>query len=542
VAVIQGINHLLDIWDRRGGDLAIASDERLSKRAKSRKKRLPVQDYRQEFGEKPFSAFIILHERDERFAQQLAELLADVAETAYPTCNFFFVEPMMGYSLRETIRRNAERYHVLSNGDDCPWYDDREINSFVRYFSIPTEHVPCLLVIKNIKYSDILYVDLRMSIEERVSSQFLGNLSLLFSRDNIRDWTCFHLRSLIDSVPFSQEPSIQDKLIVLLSRGTRNYSRGLDSNNITYHINLPQSVEETFRKIATNTQHLDIPEGKFKDTLRKTDTVIAERRSRLTDELLQLFEAEDFSPEQIAEQHQRIRKVFDDALLEQSQRLVNDFFRREWPEQVLPVSIAEYTDLLEPASRQVLNTAESLWNNLRDVQIPTSFDFSVCAIGLWKALEIEVNRTFVDALRVKYQLCSPGAPSIHQTHPNQILVSMSVKGTERKVDISELRDNQLANIELGKVSGLVKGADKNDLKALIDSLKAPQVPLLVHKDLGTAIKKVATKYRNPHAHMRPMERDICNDFRGFILNNSDQTNPLLATLMYKREFQKQGLI
>jgi hypothetical protein len=39
-----------------------------------------------------------------------------------------------------------------------------------------------------------------------------------------------------------------------------------------------------------------------------------------------------------------------------------------------------------------------------------------------------------------------------------------------------------------------------------------------------------------------MERDICNDFRGFILNNSDQTNPLLATLMYKREFQKQGLI
>jgi hypothetical protein len=198
-----------------------------------------------------------------------------------------------------------------------------------------------------------------------------------------------------------------------------------------------------------------------------------------------------------------------------------------------------------------LKTAELLWQHFQQVRIPFDIDYSVCGIGLWKALEVEVNRTFIDALRVRNKLCSPGQPSVKQRtsisgHVAE-LGRFGRKSGTRSVQINDTRRGKLQGITLGPVAALMANSRDNSLKHLLKSVPLPlsgsdRTPHSLLKNISKQIRRVADDYRNQHAHMQPMDYSTYEDFRSFIFDARRPHSPLLMTLHCKEEFQKAELI
>jgi hypothetical protein len=397
----------------------------------------------------------------------------------------------------------------------------------------------------------------------------LYNLFSLFQFDSVQSWR--QLRQLVDILPSARRRErgwLSDFVDSFLSRQRERQRRGnrftfrqedFEPNGITYLIEFPQTV----KTILTNVQNeLDTSRFVWEDEplerivilIRETtDTIGTQRRSIISQ--LATLDVEGMSPEEIGEARERLHTEFDEFIEQTRRRLVVQLQRAvdiDLADVELPDPFRSVQDLLEPESLIELKTAELLWQHFQQAGIPPDIDYSVCGIGLWKAVEIEVNRTFIDALRVHNKICSPGQPSVKQ-RLNVRGSSMNEsgrfagKGGIRQVKINSEKGGRFQGLSLGQVAALIAYSRNNSFKYLVNNLSLPlsrsdKTPYSFLKNLSKQVRHVADDYRNKHAHMHPMDYRICEEFRRFIFDVRQPHSPLFVTLQCKDEFEQAGLI
>lgn len=492
---------------------------------------------------------------------------------------FFTIAPPSEGWLEDALNRDYWK-HYVANSDGQIGYDKDAVFQAARYFDIPKEHLPAMVIFQDINRDDAVTVRLGNMNQDQWGGFFdnLFDVFKLVHKKNLQDLMSRGLKNLIDHLPWQRMP--QDwlldfaKLFVsprlpqferkdnhLLFKG-----RGFNRRRAAYRIEYPDKIEHVLRSMQEDISRVSNELNALRDeqregfrqvnvrleeiqvVLRETIQRVEEFREPFVEKWIAL-ESADISPEELMEARQNLNEQFDNFLIEQNSHLAK---RLDFDRASLPQPIEGLEGLLEPSSRSSLLSAELLWSELEHAEVPW-IDYSVCGIGLWKALEIELNRTFVDALRVYHHLCGAGVFSVDQF----VVVSGELKENAQvrsgKVQINKSRrddasgKNKLLSIELGGVAGLLEKSSENTLAYVTPktSLLIPGIDNNAHEYLGNIGKKVsvvANNYRNSHAHIRPMSLAKYQEFRTFMLDASDAHNPLLATLSCKQAFLRSGLI
>ena len=428
----------------------------------------------------PFYAFFLFTEENDDFASFFQRHFEVLDDGYGNVCVVFALAPPPPCWSEGAGGRNYWR-HYLANADAEIGYDRDAVIQAARYFSVPIGHLPTVVLLRDLRHSDTLTVRLG-GLSEEEAAAFFHNLFGLFRTRYVRDWQLWRLRRLVDILPWNRmcDSTWLNRLVnQYREAGRRNVAnqynftrRDLIAHDITYRVEFPQTVQETLISLQSELQRLSLEVGQLREEQREGFRSVNVRLERIQVVLQETIgRIEEFrgpfiarwvrvdeeagTPEEISDARERLHAEFDEFLERQSRHLAERLY--EMSDGELPEVMRPLQDLLEEESRTELVTAEMLWNHLADANTPFPIDFSVCGIGLWKALEVEANRTFVDALRVLHRICDPGIASMHQrVQTSGEIAEFGLFGPHRsRVPINSNRDGQLIGLSLGKVGGLL---------------------------------------------------------------------------------------
>lgn len=524
----------------------------------------------------PFFAFFLFTDENKDFQTLFREKFVAWDRLSGEACMFFAIAPPPEDWLKIADEREYWR-HYVTNSTQFKGYDRDAVIQAARYFGVPVDYFPAIVLFKNLHHYDTLSLHLVGLSREEVGN-YIYNLFLLLNNHRVQRYASLRqLQSLTDYLSINQQHDpkwINEYVEQLWPRQRKqapNYQvKGvrLRPHRLAYHINSPQRLEETLSGLQEelrrlNDQVADLRQEQreeFREVrvrLERIEVVLRESVTRI-ENFRRPFIVRWTEATETADNESRaaLHEEFDNFLWNESRHLTEHISGAFSPQ--LPESLRAEENLLEPESQDVLRGAELLWQYLRQTTPPTSIDYSVCGIGLWKALEIELNRVFVDALRVKNNLCQAGIPSVRQqvTPVAKMLENGRFKDkasgnlviNDVRINLYEEADpDKLRGLELGKVGGLLAASDVNSLQGLLRGLALPINPQdsTEHeflKKLSQQIDHVRLVYRNGHAHMQTMPRQTYEEFRAYMLDQNLPYAPMFKTLACKAVFREQGLI
>ncbi len=522
----------------------------------------------------PFYAFFLFTEEDEGFYSLFQNKFVEWDQISGEACMFFAIAPPPEAWSDVAKDRDYWR-HFMANSVQNSGYDHDAVVQAARYFDIPAEYLPAIVLFTDLNHYDTLSLHLSDLTVENADS-FIHNLFLFLNHPNPQRYPeLWRLQLLIDRLPINtkRDKSWIDKFTKQLwsrKRGSRpNYNvRGeqVAANRLVYVVNSPQTIQRTLnnlqRELRRLTEEVTDLRSEQREAFREVNTQLEGIRVVLQETVTRIenfrqpfiarwVAADDLSssPEALLESKEKLHAEFDEFLDQQSKFLAERLY--EIAPANLPPSLRPFADLLEPSSHTEIVTAELLWEHLSKANIAFPIDYSVCGIGLWKALEIEINRTFVDALRTWNGVCNPGTPSIEQT-PLKRRGKVTEPGlfAGKRVDdiiLYNRKWDHLGTLMFGAVVGLLANSADNSLSDILSTspLTVESTDSLDHEfltNLSEQIDHVVKTYRNGHSHIQVMKRATCEEFRNFYLDHSVPHSPLFATLMCKRAFLNNRLI
>lgn len=512
----------------------------------------------------PYYMFFLFTDQNPEFANFFRENFYTMDELSGSGCMFFAIAPPPP-DWRERAQVRDYWRHYLANSHKNIGYDEQAVDQAARHFKIPMELLPAAVIFNDIHQDEALTIHLD-EMFPREWPGFFSNLFTLFNHVQQHKLQDFHLRDLKKALNFlpghTKKPEwvLQFAKLFIFShqhpdnidyqeRRLTFQGESLLRRRIAYRTEYPEHIASILSSMQNEISRLgdeiaalrqEQREGfhqvnvnleRIQAVLEETVHRIEEFRGPFLERWVSLVDTAGSSEEMISIQ-QDLHREFDEFLLQQSnylaQRLTKTFV-------TLPDCLQPVSDLLEEPTKACLLSSELLWENLREFNLPW-LDFSVCGIGLWKAVEIELNRTFIDALRVHRNIWEPGAPSINQ--------KVTIQGNVREkgvflrgqsdVEIGEMtvtlqtgneRTGHFRGIELGKIRGLLANNPSNSLAEIISQSHLPRTAndaddseflIKVSEQVGV----VANQYRNSHAHVRPMSSATCAEFRRYLFNST----------------------
>lgn len=445
-------------------------------------------------GQFPHYVFFLFTEEQRPFAEFFREHFFELDQISGSGCMFFAIAPPPpGW---EDVARQREYWqHYLADPQANIGYDQDAVYQAARYFGVPREHLPAAVIFQEIHHEDALIVRLGDMQSEEWPGFFVNLFKIfnLVSQRELQDLYLRGLKKLINHLPAQRQTrewltgfaraSISPRSPQFERRqGTSYYMRqALPQRMAASRIEYPEQIHDVLTGLLAEMGRLSSEMAAMRAEQREGFREVNLRLERIQvvlEETVQRIEAfrgpfvvqwvalEDTmgSPDELAAAKQELHARFDNFLLQQSHYLAQ---RLDMTPVRLPPALQPLDNLLEPESRSNLLSAELLWENLGSAQLPW-LDYSVCGIGLWKALEIELNRTFVDALRVSNRICNPGTFSLNQPYTPGERMTEPGRNTNGGVDnihtnkSREIRDAQgnvvqinLENIMLNDFSKLI---------------------------------------------------------------------------------------
>lgn len=516
----------------------------------------------------PFYAFILFRKQDRTFAEFFQQHFEILDEYSAGACMFFAIaSPPINWSEQAEERQYWQ--HYLANVDKGFGYSDVNVVEAAQYFDLNEEQLPAIVIFRDIKYRDFIVTRLGGLDSEELLT-FFYNLFELFRNSNIQRMAFWKVRFYVDYLPFHNRVH-PDQIIRVIDQYDFKQGKKLPADfsdgpyERTIRIESSTRVEERLQNIENYLEKLSGQIREFQEESRgnfgqvniKLDRVLVELEGiseRIEKERKPLFARFIEIDEMVDDPYDRLlarEKLFDEFdefLLGQVHKISQEFLDSGCNFD-LPDAMRYFDGVLETQSFDQLKTAELLWQNVKSLPVDFPFDYSVCAIGLWKSLEVETNRTFVDALRVHNDISSSGYSSIGQ--PYRRKGSLSEKGLfpqktkPKDINITGTTNDHLLNMTLAPIAALVAYGENNSLKTIFQYIPSlPEYsnsPITYFGSVAEDIRIVATHYRNSHAHVQNMDRQICHEFRQFMFTKRD-SNPLLFTLNCKKSLLQAKLI
>lgn len=213
--------------------------------------------------------------------------------------------------------------------------------------------------------------------------------------------------------------------------------------------------------------------------------------------------------------------LFDETLWQQNEQLVKTLNVEIILSEVKEILVM-FRDSMEEESITFLKSASTIYAHYRDEE-NLCFDYSMPGSGLWKLIEVELNTSFVRYIRYKEGVISSSSSWDAIIHADKEINIKWVKLNERD------KDNRLKGLMFGQLKFL----SRNDYAiSLFNGI--------VEYDFDeqwTILDKVV-KYRNEHAHIKAMSKDIFEELWGLLFKKDDTgMNELQKLLTFKQKMK-----
>jgi hypothetical protein len=207
--------------------------------------------------------------------------------------------------------------------------------------------------------------------------------------------------------------------------------------------------------------------------------------------------------------------------------------------------------LLEDESRQFLESSALVENYARRRKIP-GFDYALPGCGLWRALELELNRSFVRLLRIRRDIVDSNAPDEWKDidKPDRCEIAT---GPRHNANIGrrayEPRDTRAFHaLTLGDMAHLLDWGYRNEVA---DNLKTVLASATVGDWIGPDTRSErdevsvrsrlfrVQKIRNRHAHLSPMTFADFTKLKKLVVGEQESAPALLHRVLgLKQDMEK----
>lgn len=211
----------------------------------------------------------------------------------------------------------------------------------------------------------------------------------------------------------------------------------------------------------------------------------------------------------------------DRIIYQVSQRLAQTIRTETDLQPRLPPCVAEYEGILDGDTKQFLLTADTIHQFIDKHAVP-DFDYSVAGVGLWKAVERELNLSIIWHLRRR-----DGIAGKDPFERSAYAKSKDVRYGRVKMNESDRSDKRkFRGIELGNIKDILYCAETNGAAAHIqDVLPKPWPDRLMSKQEQAmpALLNEVKDIRNRYAHITAMSREQYDQLRAKILGQDDKS-------------------
>lgn len=211
------------------------------------------------------------------------------------------------------------------------------------------------------------------------------------------------------------------------------------------------------------------------------------------------------------ESKRNAREGFEKYLLKEGKQLTELMLARDKSEVILPGIVQNFKGVLDKETEGFLISAESVARFAKKhlKYLPVHFDFSVAGCGLWKAIERELNLSFIWYLRRYFHIVEnePFKALLYTESPLKPLKAHKEDKGVKLYKIEAGSTDQLQGIELGGIHYLLNSAEYisavQSIKEVLDSELSSYILGKGENDLCPQIKQI-TDIRNNYAHIKAM--------------------------------------
>lgn len=441
-----------------------------------------------------FYCFVLYNEEHTKFRNFILDKFNDLHNMSRGVVFFILDRP------ESWLKREDIPYYRQTMGDAYqPALNDKEVEIVCEHFGVHPKKLPAVIAFPNLDSNSCNIFSLKDIENENELMHFFATLFT----DERRN----------DRLERRQQRIPKRGLAVLMERSKkvrrnfRNISTLIsyfeDKDNATDVLKkmaremeeLRHEVREGFSKVLTKLEeiHQDLTPLKenAKNTLRQLES--------LPDNLLKEKDIEEY------------REKIDGNLLNYSNEIAENYVVDNY------VSISNYEFLaeFEENSVSMIRSCLIVENILRDQDV-AGFDYSLCSVGLWKALEIELNIILIDTIRYIMSIVESIPSEGYSQKRGRIPVFAGYSYFRKKkdkyfVDINKKNRTVLRNFMFGDLIRLAENFDKNELQTFMELVKEELDFALETKDyMGEFTEKLRTvvyEYRNRCSHTSVMNHN-----------------------------------
>lgn len=397
-------------------------------------------------------------------------------------------------------------YRTVYDQNYTPELNDAEVDIVCEYFGIHTSLLPTVIAFPNLDSKSCNIFGLKGITDFYKLDRFFGTLLT----DRYIHYTTgqnrFGMNKLIkvSSIIRREFPEIRSSIAYLDENNTVENKL----NQIAEAIDkLHYDMREGFNTVLSKLEQIQEDIKPFKETI----TCKFEELNKLPDSLMKEKELEE------------LHSIVDKKLLNMSNQIIEDASIDEF------CSLAHY-EYLECFEEESVNMIRSCFitDHLVTKKHLDSFDYSLCSVGFWKAMEIELNIILIDSIRILRNFIdnipSRGIPL--KSGKCDVFAGYRDKNQTKiyLIDINKQRDSKLISLMFGELIKISENYENNDLKQVLEKLENEIIAIcdvnIFMSEFIESLTMVVREYRNRCSHTGLMKKDEYNDLKDIIFSKN----------------------
>lgn len=402
-------------------------------------------------------------------------------------------------------REDIDYYRGIYGDSYNPELNDQEVDLVCDYFSIHPNRLPAIITFPNLRSKSCNIFGLK-----NVDSD--NELEVIF------------------------ETIFLDKDSGSMYKGRRYHNR-LYRNSTTLRRRFPnivsqisyfeddQNIIEKFEQINSNINLMrnEMKAG-FKTIISKLEIIQTEIKPfklALADKFRELekLPQSNLKDSEIEELH----NMADEDLIKYSNQIVDELGADEF------FSLAKY-DFLEYFESDSLHMIRSCFitEKLVSKEKISEFDYSLCSVGFWKALEIELNIVLIDTIRFIKKIIEtiPSEGTSIKSGKYNIFAGYKWVNNVRKeykVNINNKKRTRLCSLMFGDLIRVSDNYEKNEFNSILEVIYEETTTMIdvqsFMKDFVEKLSQIVYKYRNECSHTGIMREDDFKKLKNLIFSN-----------------------
>ena len=171
-----------------------------------------------------------------------------------------------------------------------------------------------------------------------------------------------------------------------------------------------------------------------------------------------------------------------------------------------------FASIFEEESLSMIRSSLLTEKTMKQLDV-SDYDYSLFAVGYWKALEIELNIVVADAIRMLHNYVNSIPSRGYSTRKDKLLVEGMRRRKVIQINVNEYQSNERKDLMFGQIIQLMDYADGNGYIEVLDQitkkLKTLEQQQQFRLKLINDLKEIVYEYRNKGSHTSKLtEQDL----------------------------------